>query len=363
MELVQADAAYDLENWFTAVDRYEAIRIADATFEPEHVEDRLFNSYINAALSVLDDPEAELEELSVAEGYFKSALSLRPQDSDVLRIWNRARNTVRTRLVNRYLQEAETVIVNQEDSEAALLTAGFYLDKARELEPNNAAIAQQADFVNRYLQALNDFRSSLWDLVITNLEYIYSLDKDYASGTARQILYDVHIIRGDNYLATGDFELALGDYRRSVELAQEIPEGGTLGMYEAQLKVAFALGLLFDYEGAVLMYQTAIETGDLQARFGDSDPAFISSLNSAETFALEGSFRLAYIRYRDLFNQNELVYSEFVIHVVGEGDYLSKLANQYNSSVQAIARANDLADPNRVIIGQELIIPIFPDEG
>jgi tetratricopeptide (TPR) repeat protein len=361
--LTAADEAYALENWSTAVDLYEEVRIANADFETERVENRLFDSYIKAALAVLEDPEAALEELSIADEYFRKALALRPRNDEVLSIWNRARATVRNRLVNRYLDEAEAALVNNEDSVAALEVAGFYLDKARALEPGNAAIAQQADFISRYLQALNDFRSSLWDQVISNLEFIYSFDKDYASGTARQTLYDVFIIRGGNYLATGEYELALDDFRRAVELAQDDPEGGTLRTYEAQLKVALTLGLLFDYEGAVLMYQTAVETGDLRSRFGDTDPAFVSSLDSAEALALEDTFRLAYIRYRDLFNQNELVYSDFVLHTVGEGDYLSKLANQYNSSIQAIALANDLADPNRVIIGQVLIIPIFPDEG
>jgi len=359
---VEADEAYASEDWATAVENYEAVRISDATYETEYIEDRLLNSYINAALAVLENQEAELEELAVAEDYFKKALSLRPQNEEVLRLWNRERNTVRTRLVNRYLEEAEAAIVNQEDSEAALKIAGSYLDRARDLQPGNEAIARQADFVNRYLQALTDFRSSLWSQVINNLEHIYASDKDYASGTARQILYDVYIIRGDNSLSTGEFEEALSDYRRAVELAQDMPDSGALSTFEAQLKVAFTLGTLFDYEGAVLLYQTAVENGGLRTR-EDSDPALISALDAADGLALGDQFRQAYIRYRDIFSQDQLVYSQYVTHVVGEGDYLSKLANQYNSTIQAIARANDLADPNFVVIGQELIIPIFPDEG
>lgn len=361
--LAAADEAFAAEDWAEAVELYEQVRIVNAGFESERVENRLFDSYINAALAVLDNEQAELEELGIADEYFRKALALRPRNEEVIAIWNRARDTVRNRLVNRYLEEAEVALADNEDSEAALLIAGALLDRARALEPDNAAIAQQADFVTRYLQALNDFRSSLWDLVITNLEYIYAFDQEYAVGTARQTLYDVYIIRGDNFIATGEFELGLDDFRRAVELAQDIPEGGALSVYEAQLKVAVTLGLLFDYEGAVLMYQTAVETGDLHARYAETDPAFISSLDSAEALALNEDYRLAYIRYRDVFNQNQLVYTDFVIHVVGPGDYLSKLANQYNTTIQAIALANDLADPNRVIIGQELIIPIFPDEG
>lgn len=358
----RAEEAFSAENWPTAVELYEAVRIADAGFEPDRVEARLFNSYINAALAVLDDPEAELEELAIADEYFSGALALRPRDSNVLQIWNRSRNAVRTRLVNRYLEEAETALANNEDSESALQIAGSFLDRARALQPNNQDIVLQADFVNRYLEALNDFRSSLWDQVIENLEYIYSFDPDYAVGTARQILYDVYIIRGNNNLSTGEFESSLSDYRRAVELAQAMPEGGILSTFEAQLKVAFTLGRLFDYEGAVLMYQTAVETGGQRTR-EDADPAFISALDAADALALNSDYRQAYIRYRDLFSQNQLVYTDFVIHVVGEGDYLSKLANQYNSTIEAIAIANDLPDPNWVIIGQELIIPILPDEG
>lgn len=49
--------------------------------------------------------------------------------------------------------------------------------------------------------------------------------------------------------------------------------------------------------------------------------------------------------------------AEVVIHVVKQGETLSEIAAQYEVSIQAIMEANGLTDPNRIVTGQELIIP------
>ncbi|MBS1252170.1 MAG: N-acetylmuramoyl-L-alanine amidase XlyA [Anaerolineales bacterium] len=46
-----------------------------------------------------------------------------------------------------------------------------------------------------------------------------------------------------------------------------------------------------------------------------------------------------------------------VRHVVAAGDVLSAIAAQYGVTAEAIIAANDLEDPNRLEIGQELVIP------
>jgi len=45
------------------------------------------------------------------------------------------------------------------------------------------------------------------------------------------------------------------------------------------------------------------------------------------------------------------------IHVVQSGDVLVNIANRYGTTVSAIVQANNLANPNALQIGQELIIP------
>jgi len=47
-----------------------------------------------------------------------------------------------------------------------------------------------------------------------------------------------------------------------------------------------------------------------------------------------------------------------ITHTVKSGDTLSAIASQYGTTVEAIAEANKLADPNWLTIGQKLVIPI-----
>lgn len=44
-------------------------------------------------------------------------------------------------------------------------------------------------------------------------------------------------------------------------------------------------------------------------------------------------------------------------YVVREGDSLSAIADRFDVTEAAIMRANNLTDPNRILVGQTLIIP------
>ncbi|HEX8821949.1 MAG TPA: LysM peptidoglycan-binding domain-containing protein, partial [Archangium sp.] len=45
------------------------------------------------------------------------------------------------------------------------------------------------------------------------------------------------------------------------------------------------------------------------------------------------------------------------VHTIRQGETLSALARQYNTSVDALAKANNIQDPNRIGAGQQLVIP------
>ena len=53
--------------------------------------------------------------------------------------------------------------------------------------------------------------------------------------------------------------------------------------------------------------------------------------------------------------------SSVVTHVVQPGENLYRIALLYDTSVEAIMQANGLANPDVVVLGQELIIPV-PEE-
>ena len=51
---------------------------------------------------------------------------------------------------------------------------------------------------------------------------------------------------------------------------------------------------------------------------------------------------------------------ELVEHIVDSDDYVSSLAVEYGSTVSLIAAANQLENPNIIVPGQKLLIPILP---
>lgn len=49
---------------------------------------------------------------------------------------------------------------------------------------------------------------------------------------------------------------------------------------------------------------------------------------------------------------------ENVVHTVKRGEYLAQIASLYDVSMQAIIRANNITDPNLIMVGQKLVIPV-----
>ena len=45
------------------------------------------------------------------------------------------------------------------------------------------------------------------------------------------------------------------------------------------------------------------------------------------------------------------------VYVVESGDNLTSIAEEFGTTVEAIVEANDIADPNVIVVGEELTIP------
>jgi tetratricopeptide (TPR) repeat protein len=298
--LRDGEAALAKGDWSQAVGAFESVRTLHPQHEPEYVEARLFESYVNAARSVLIGQEDSLVALQQAEAYFREGLALRPQDAEIKR---------------------------------------------------------EREFAGLYLQAQTEFDQGNWNEVIKALTLVTSADPAYAQGTARQTLYDAYIARGEEQMAGHLYEGALNDFERAVALAEQ-DERSSLRLYEGELKLAEAYGLTGNFEAAVVHYRTAVEWGDV-ARLGADRPALLGTLQEAEAYAARGNFGVAFERYQwavRLARSNQAV----VVHVVEPGEYLTLLASRYRSTVRAIAQANGIANLNLIFPGQELLIPTLP---
>ncbi len=357
--LEQAETAYEDEDWESAITQFETLRAVAPDFNPELVELRLLDSYMNNAEKLLYAQPESIENLAQADEYFRKALVLRPRDENLLAEQAQARSIFRDRLFRYYIDMAKSALVDKADSLEALETANDYFKKALSLKPNNPEAILERDLATAYIQAQNDFSQGLLDKAIQNLEKIYEVEPGYADGTAVQTLYSALMTRGEITSAIGDFEEALIDYQRAAEVALQ-SNYPTISLYFAKIKIAEAYGTLFEYGLAVSSYKDAVELVDLLTIAQQEDPDQAYLLEEADRYAGLEWYRTSYRLYNRVLPATEILF-EFQEIVIEEGDYVSSLARQYNSTVQSILDANSISNINDLQIGQAIKIPVVKD--
>jgi tetratricopeptide (TPR) repeat protein len=352
--LGRADRAFSESRWAEAAAAYLSLKEIDPNFRPIYVEEQLFQSYRLAARSVLDDPSGTLADLRNANSYFDEALKLRPQDRQILRERAEIKAVLENATINTYLQRADDLLTDNRDSLAALEEAEKLYAAAAALRPNDTIILRYRDLARRFLTAQDSFNNARWSAAIEDMSYVVGESKDYANGTARQILYEAYLARGDSQMASGLHEQAIEDYRAAAVLAEQ-DSGALFRLYEIQLKMAEAHSILGNYEDSVRLYRYAVEISRFRER---EKPALIAKIDEAENLAFTGNYRNAARNYNEAIQGIDRLYQNRV-HVVELGQYLSQIAVIYGSTVSAIVDANGIENPNRIFAGQELNIPIL----
>ncbi len=355
----QADQAYTEGRYEDAISGYESLRLMDPSFNQDHVEDALFNSYVQAAQMLLLSPVNSLETLQKIDGYFSNALALRPLDREALAARTQVRSVIEDSLVGEYLSQAQAALANAPDSLEAQQTAEQYLSKALTVSPNDPDVLAQFQMAQAYIQAVSDFASSKWDAVIEELEFVVGQQAGYANGTALQTLYDAYIARGSDSVAAGEYSMALEDFQRSAVLAQQLPESAPLA-FEAQTMIAEAQGLLNHFQEAVQIYQDALSSIGLRDRIYALQNSLTQTLTSAEYSAKNGDYQSAFYAYRNVVRNRVLAYDQSTVVTVKSGDYLTMLAHRYNTTVAAILAANQMNNQPRLTPNTQLIIPTLP---
>jgi tetratricopeptide (TPR) repeat protein len=357
--LQQADQAFSEGRYEDAISEYESLRLMDPTFNSSHVEDNLFESYIQAAQLLLLSPVPNLETLQKIDDYFSNALALRPMDREALAARTQVRLVIEDSMIGEYVSQAQTALANSPDSLEAQKSAEQYLSMALSVRPNDPDVLLQFQLAQAFILAVNDFNGSKWDSVIDQLEFVVGEQASYADGTALQTLYDAYIARGSDSIASGEYSLALEDFQRSAVLAQQINDSETLS-FEAQTMIAEAQGLLNHFQEAVYIYQDALATIGLRDRIYALQDTLSDSLTYAEYLTNNGNYQSAFYAYRNVLRNRVSAYDQTTVITVKSGDYLTMLAHRYNTTVAAILSANNLNNQPRLTPNTQLIIPTLP---
>jgi tetratricopeptide (TPR) repeat protein len=357
-QFAQATAAYGDNRWSEAVVGFEALKKLDTTYRKADVEDLLYQSYLNAAEAKLTEQEPTYESLLEADDYYRKALALKPQNREIINKQATARRSVEDYLVNSYVNTALQSLTGQADSLEALQIAEDNFSKALALRPDDLQVIQQLDYARKYINGVESYNKGLWTQAITNLEAVYSNEAEYANGTTRQTLFEAYTARGKNGLASGDYLGALEDFKRAAVLAQDAPDS-SLRLYEAQKMVAYAQGLLGNYQDAALIYKVAVEQSGLRNIAQLKDTELANKIQEGDIAYNAGKYEGAYNLYRQALEKGIDVYDR-VTYVVQKGEYITQLARKYNSTVDAILAANGLTDASKVTENRVLVIPSLP---
>ena len=137
---VQAEEAYADKNWDGAIMQFESLRAEAPKYKSEQVEERLIESYINAAKQILGYGTPSSDALIDADRYFREALVLRPLDQEILAVQDQAMAMFKERLFVSYLDKARETLNDNEDSLDALGVANSFFDLALEIKPNDRLI-------------------------------------------------------------------------------------------------------------------------------------------------------------------------------------------------------------------------------
>ncbi|MEM7133786.1 MAG: hypothetical protein AAF702_46250 [Chloroflexota bacterium] len=156
-----AKVAFSAGNWEKAIHYYESVRLADSTYEAEHVIDRLVASHINTGLEIVQSNPAHGGDLNHAMKSFEKALKLKLGEP----------------------------------------TARF-----------------ERDMLDTYLYGQELLEDGKFARAIDQLLPIYQARSNYLDGYMVQSMYDAYIQLGNNVEADGDLRRAMGYYGKAAAL-------------------------------------------------------------------------------------------------------------------------------------------------
>ena len=206
-----------------------------------------------------------------------------------------------------------------------------------------------------YQIGFRDFVELKWNQAITNLEKIVAVDRNYAGGNARILLAESYFLLGDQYFSAGFYQDALNNLEQAELLTWEDRNNNLMRFFETQILIVHTLGELEEYENAVSYYRYASNEINLYGKLNSQSTLFTKFLEANDLFAAE-NLEAAYETFREVLENVDGVFATQEIEIE-QNRVLAFLAEENQSTVNAILEASDLPKTMTVKRRQVLIIP------
>ncbi len=358
--VVDAKSAYAQEDWQGMISAYEEAKSLDPGVDLSTLDENLFVSYMNMIVDIADKSDATIEDIAVAEEYYRSALALFPQSKDFAGERAELQKIAINLLANKYYIYAMDLLQQGNYSIESLQESLKYLNKANGIGTGSPTIEKEIANAQLFMTGYDDFINRRWDSAISGLEQLERTSQDYANGMAGYLLYEAYMARGDTLASFSDYAGARDDY--GVAETYAWGEGrSALQLFQVEIRLAYVLRRLSLYEESTEYYRYAFELVDFYYQIPSDKATLISTLDEADYAYSRRDYWNASRLYEAAVEEVAVIYAYETVEAL-RGDSLVQLAYDYGSTIDAIRAANGLGDAITLRADQELEVPIVVEE-
>lgn len=351
--LQEGNAAFEAGNWSQVISTYETVLRLDPNVDNPLMKEQLLNAYLNQIITMLEKADTSLEEIQQAEGYYRKAMALIPQNRAYITERGNLQEVSRDLLFVKFTQIAKDNLEDKNQTAASINLAVNYLRKASELKPENTAVQQDLQKAEAYRTGFSQFVNLNWIGAITSFEQIITTDPTFADGNAAILLFESYTAIARRYFATSVFPDALS-YLEKAEFLVWGDDQNLANLFQTQVFIGDTLGKMGDYENAVSYYQYALNAIQALAKV-QNFPAISTRLVAAETAAANEDYESAFRAFQDVLKSIDAVYTIQEIEVNG-GVCLALFANANMSTLDLVLEANEL--PRNMIIARGRVLQV-----
>jgi tetratricopeptide (TPR) repeat protein len=349
---------YVQENWTGVVALHEELKTIDPFLKLPELDEMLFISYRQLIIQTAGQANASLEEIELAEKYYRTALSLVPQSREFVAERQELQEIASSLLANKYFLYGMSLLETSNYSINSMREAVRLLNKASGISSGSPLIRAEIDKAQLFIDSYDSFVRQRWTTAIDGFEELYRKDNSYANGMLKYLLFEAYLARGDDFLAFSDFEKALLDYQEAEKYAWG-SENNLVYLFKAELRIAYTLRRLWREDDAAEFYRFAFDHIGYQNLLTQPDQAdLLATLNQARSAFQSGSKWDAIRLYESALENESLLY-QYTSIKVSRGDSLAQIAFLYGTTIENLRTANRLGESMTIVSEQEIQVPLF----
>jgi tetratricopeptide (TPR) repeat protein len=354
--ILDGNTAYQDGDWDGVISAFENALKLDPELDDPLLKEQLLKGYLNKIISMLEKENNTVEDIERAEEYYRRAVSMTPQSKAFASDRGNLQKVISELLEQKFAQIATVSLEDKNQTVTSIAKAVTYIRKAANINPESTYLQTELKNAGYYQMAFKHFIEMNWGQAITNLELIMSMDKNYANGNARLLLFEAYHALGKQYSSLGLYLDAFNVLEQAEILAFQDLDN-LMKLLQVQVFLGDTLGKTGDFRNAVSYYQYVLNAINANQKLINF-PLIYRKLSDANILAASANYEGAYAAYQEVLQEIEVIYSISEIEI-GDGVCLAFFASEHLSTVDAILAVNNLPKNMVITFGRNLQVPMI----